>query len=366
MDMYSFEPTDEQQMLIDVAKRFAENDLRPAAHDAEEHRGFPDPLIEKGWELGVLQASVPEEYGGFGERSVLTSILAAEELAWGDLAGALAIMGPSLYVSPILAAGTDAQKSKYLPPVVEAEWQPFTAAMVEYAYDFDPAELRTTAAREGDEYVLTGQKCAVPFADQAVGMIVYANLEGQTQAFILPADTEGVVVGEKDKYMGLNALPLFSVNFDGVRLPLDSRLGGEDGHDFASILASFQISMAALAVGMAKASFEYARDYSKERYVLGSYIGQKQSIAFMLAEMATEIEAIRMLTWEAAWQLDNGFDEAARTAYLAYQGAIDMALMVTDRGVQILGGHGYIREHPVELWYRNSRAISALIGLALV
>lgn len=364
--MYSFEPTGEQQMLIDVAKRFAENDLRPAAHEAEEHRGFPEALIEKGWELGVLQASVPDEYGGFGERSILTSILAAEELAWGDLAGALAIMAPSLYVTPILAVGTEAQKAEFLPPVVEAEWQPFTAAMVEYAYDSDPADLKTTAVREGDGYVLSGNKCAVPFADQAAGMIVYANLDGQTQAFILPAGLEGVVVGEKDKYMGINALPLFSVKFEEVRLPLENRLGGEEGHDFSSILASFQISMAALAVGMAKASFEYARDYSKERYVLGSYIGQKQSIAFMLAEMATEIEAIRMLTWEAAWQLDNKIEEAARTAYLAYQGAIDMVLMVTDRGVQILGGHGYIREHPVELWYRNSQAISALTGLALV
>ena len=364
--MYSFEPSEEQKMLIDVAKRFSQNDLRPAAHEAEEHRGFSPNLIEKGWELGVLQASVPEEFGGFGEPSALTSILAAEELAWGDLAGTLAIMVPSLYVSPILQAGTDEQKNKFIPPVVEAEWLPFTAAMVEYRYDYDPSDLKTTAVKEGDSYLLNGEKIAVPFADTAEGMIVYANLDGKTQGFILPKGLDGVTVGEKDKFMGLNALPMFSVKFENVKVPVENRLGGEAGFDFAPLLAGFQITMAALAIGMAKASFEYARDYAKERYVLGSYIAQKQSIAFMLAEMATEIEAIRLLTWEAAWQLDNGDAEAAKTAYLAYLGAVDMVMMVTDRGVQVLGGHGYIREHPVELWYRNSRAISALTGLALV
>ena len=364
--MYSFEPSEEQKMLIDVARRFAEKDLRPAAHEAEEHRGFEPGLIEKGWELGVLQASVPDEYGGFGERSALTSILAAEELAWGDLAGALAIMAPSLFVTPILVAGSEEQKTKYLPPVLEAEWQPFTAALTEYRYDFDPSDLKTTALKEGGNYVLNGVKCAVPFANQAEAMIVYANLDGVTQGFILPAGLDGLEIGEQDKYMGLNALPLFTVKLDDVKVPLTNRLGGEDGHDFAPLLASFQTTMAALAVGMARASLEYASAYAKERFVLGSFIAQKQSIAFMLAEMATEVEAARLLTWEAAWQLDNGDEGAAHTAYLAYMGAVDMVLFVTDRGVQTLGGHGYIREHPVELWYRNSRAISALTGLAIV
>ena len=149
-------------------------------------------------------------------------------------------------------------------------------------------------------------------------------------------------------------------------MPVENRLGGDEGHEFTPILAASQVSLTALAVGMAKASYEYARDYAKDRYVLGSYIAQKQSIAFMLAEMATEIDAIRLLNREAAWQLDNGHEEAQLTAYLAYQGAVDMVLMVTDRGVQILGGHGYIREHPVELWHRNGRGIAALTGLAIV
>ena len=364
--MYSFEPNEEQQMLIDVARRYAENDLRPGAHEAEEERGFPQKLIEKGWELGVLQASVPEEYGGFGERSVLTSILALEELAWGDMAGAVAILVPSLFVSPILVAGSEEQKKEWIPPVIEAEWQPYTAAFIEYDYDFDPSDMRTTAELKGGSYVINGVKRFVPFADKAEAMLVYASLDGKTQAFIVPKGAEGVTIGEREKLLGLNALPNYPVTFEDVKLPKENRLGGDEGHDFGTILAANYVTLAAIAVGMSRASLEYARDYAKEREVLGSMIAQKQSIAFFMAEMATEIEAIRLLTWEAAWLLDQGSEEAAHVAFLAWQGAIDMAMMVTDRGVQILGGHGYIREHPVELWLRNGRGIAALAGLAMV
>ena len=364
--MYSFEPNEEQQMLIEVAKRYAENDMRPAAHEADESLELPRELIEKGWELGILQASVPEDYGGFGERSVLNSGLAAEELAWGDMAGALAVMAPSLFVMPVLLGGTEEQKKQYLPSILEGEWQPFTAALIEYSFDFDPNELKTTAKLEKNEYVLKGEKRYVPFVDQAEAMIVYANLDGKTQGFIVPKDTKGLTIGEREKAMGLNALPSFQIDIKNVRIPKENRLGGDEGHDFAPILASFQVAIAALAVGVARASYEYSRDYAKQREVLGSMIAQKQSIAFMLAEMATEIEAIRLLTWEAAWMLDQGKEEAFKAAYIALQGAIDMVLMVTDRGVQILGGYGYIREYPVELWLRNGRGINSMIGLAVV
>jgi alkylation response protein AidB-like acyl-CoA dehydrogenase len=360
--MYSFEPNEEQKMLMDVAKRFAEKDLRPAAHDAEEEGGFSEKLINKGWELGVIQASVPEEFGGFGERSVLTSILALEEIAWADMAGAVAIMNPALFVTPILIAGSEEQKAKYLPPVIEAEWKPFTSAMVEYNFDYDPYDLKTTAEKDGDGYILNGEKRFVPFADRAEAMIVYANLEGKTQAFIVAGNSDGLTVGDKEKMMGLNALSTFKVTLENVKLPADSLLPG----DVKPLIANAQISLAAMAVGMSKASFEYSREYAKVRDVLGSVIAKKQSIAFFLAEMATEIEAIRLLTWEAAWLLDKEDEEAYHVAYLALLGAIDMCMMVTDRGVQILGGHGYIREHPVELWFRNARAVSALTGLAMV
>ncbi len=364
--MYSFEPNEEQQMLIDVVRRFAQNDLRPAAHEAEESRELPGKLIEKGWELGILQASVPEDYGGFGERSALTSVLAAEELAWGDLAGALAILSPSLFATPILLAGTEEQKKQYLPGIVEAEWQPYTAALIEYKFDFDPYELATKARLDGGEYILSGEKRYVPFADGAEAMIVYANLDGKTQGFIVPKGSAGLNVGAREALMGLNALPLYALSLKEVRVPKANRLGGDAGHEFTPLLAASQVALSAMAVGMAKGAFEYSRDYAKEREVLGSKIAQKQSIAFMLAEMATEIEAIRLLNWEAAWMLDNSIEDAYRSAYIAFQGAIDMAMMVTDRGVQVLGGHGYIREHPVELWLRNGRGIATFAGLAIV
>ncbi|RME88251.1 MAG: acyl-CoA dehydrogenase [Anaerolineae bacterium] len=365
--MYSFEPSEEQKMLIDAVRRYAENDVRPAAREAEETGELPMSLVNKGWELGLLQASIPEEYGGFGERSAVTGVLAAEEMAWGDLAITLAVMTPGLFAVPILLAGTEEQKKEYLPPVIEAEWRPYTAALIEYAFDFDPFELKTTATAQGDSYVLNGEKAYVPFAKDAEAMLVYANLEGKTQGFIVPKGTKGVQVAEeREKLMSLNALPLYRVTLENVRVPKANRLGGEAGHAFEPILAAQYVALSSMAVGVSKAAFEYSRDYAKEREVFGVKVAQKQAIAFMLAEMATDIEAIRLLTWEAAWKIDTGKEDAFKEAYLAMTGAMDMAMMVTDRAVQILGGHGYIREHPVEMWMRNGRGFATFTGLAIV
>ncbi len=365
--MYSFEPNEEQQMLVDAVGKYAVNDLRPAAHDAEESRELPKKLVSKGWELGLLQASTPEAYGGFGERSAVTGALAVEEMAFGDLAGTLAVMAPSLFATPILLVGSEEQKQEFLHSVIEGDWAPYTAALIEYAFDFDPNALKTTATLNGDEYVLNGEKAFVPFAKEAEAMIVYAAVEGKTQGFIVSKAAAGLSVGEeREQLMSLNALPLYRVKLDAVKVPASNRLGGASGHDFELVLASMRIASASAAVGVANASFEYAKNYAKEREAFGVKIAQKQAIAFMLAEMATEIEAMRLLTWEAAWMLDNNKEDAAKQAYLAFTGAADMAMMVTDRGVQILGGHGYIREHPVEMWMRNGRGFAMLIGLAIV
>ncbi len=361
--MYSFEPSDEQKMLIDAVSRYATSDLRKAAHDAEENKELPPKLISKGWELGVLQASIPEIYGGFGERSAVTGALAAEEMAYGDLAGALAVGTPGLFALPILLSGSEEQKKQYLSPLIAADWQPYTAALIEAAFDFDPNDLKTTAKAEGSDYVLTGEKTLVPFADKAEAMIVYARLNKETKAFIVPKKATGLKVGdEREKFMGLNAVPFFKVTLDGVKVPKTNLLPG----DFAPVLDSSRVAVAAMAIGVAKAAFGYSRDYAKDRDVFGVKVAQKQAIAFMLAEMVTEIEAIRLLIWEAAWAIDNKKEDASRRAYLAVTGAIDMAMMVTDRAVQILGGHGYIREHPVELWMRNGRGFATFTGLAMV
>ena len=365
--MYSFDPTEEQQMLIDAVGRFAIHDLRPAAHEAEESRELPKKILNKGWELGLLQASVPESYGGFGERSAVTGVLAIEEMAFGDLAGTLAVLTPSLFATPILMAGSEEQRQTYLPRIIEGKWSPFTAALIEYSLDFDPNDLRTTARLQNAEYILNGEKAFVPFANEAEATLIYANLDGMTQGFIVDKNTAGLILSdEREKLMSLNALPLYRVKLENVKVPVSSRLGGVSGHHFEPILASMRVANAALAVGVANAAFEYSKNYAREREVFGVKVAQKQAIAFMLAEMRTEIEAIRLLTWEAAWKIDNKKEDASRDAYLASTGAADMAMTVTDRAVQILGGHGYIREHPVEMWMRNGRGFAMFAGLAIV
>jgi acyl-CoA dehydrogenase len=361
--MYSFVPTDEQQMLIDAIQRFAVNDLRAKMRDADEEHTLPKKTIEKGWELGFLQASIPEQYGGFGDRSAVTGVLAAEEMAYGDLAGAMAVMTPALFALPILLAGSDAQKKTYLSEIAESSWVAYTAAVIEPSFDFDPNELRTTAKAEGDGYVLNGSKTYVPYGNEAEAMIVYANLDGVTQGFIVSKDAAGLEVGERQKTLGIHALPLYPVKLNGVQA---ERLGGPQGHVFGPLLASMRLANAALAIGVSRAALDYAIQYTKEREVFGVKVAQKQAIAFMLAEMAIEIEAIRLLTWEAAWMLDTNHPDAEKQAYLAAVGAADMAMMCTDRAVQCLGGHGYIREYPVELWMRNGRGFAMLNGLAMI
>ena len=365
--MYSFEPTEEQQMLVEAVGKYASNDLRAAARDAEERGELTEKLVSKGWEIGFLQASIPETYGGFGERSAVTGVLAIEQMAFGDLAGALAVLTPSLFAMPILLAGSEKQKQTYLPKVIGGEWRPYTAALIEYAFDFDPNALKTTATLQGEEFVLHGEKAFVPFAKDAESILVYANLDGATQGFIVPKDAVGLTIDdEREKLMSLNALPLYRVRLAGVKVHAANRLGSADGHNFEPILASMRVATAAAAVGVANAAFEYSKNYAKEREAFGVKIAQKQAIAFMLAEMRTEIEASRLLIWEAAWKLDQGKEDAFVEAYLAATGAADMAMMVTDRAVQILGGHGYIREHPVEMWMRNGRGFAMFTGLAIV
>ncbi|MEJ2607133.1 MAG: acyl-CoA dehydrogenase family protein [Anaerolineales bacterium] len=364
--MYSFEPDEEQRMLIDAVHRYAENDLKPAAREAEEENELPANLIEKGWELGVLQASIPEAYGGFGEHSAVTGVLAAEEMAWGDLAASLAVMAPAAFALPLLFGGSEEQKTKWIPAVIEAEWKPYVAAFIEPSFDFTPSAMSTSAKNGKQGYTLNGVKAYVPFADQAEAFLVFADLAGETQAFIIPAESEGIRVGEREKLLGIQALPTFRLELQDVVVPEDARLGGGEDSAIERSIASSQVAIAGMAVGLSRAALEYAIPYAKEREVWGKPIAQKQSIAFMLAEMAIEIEAIRMLVWEAAWKLDNDKEDAAKSAYLALTGASDMAMMVTDRAVQVFGGHGYIREHPVELWMRNGRGIPIFTGLAMV
>jgi alkylation response protein AidB-like acyl-CoA dehydrogenase len=288
--------------------------------------------------------------------------LAAEQLGRGDLTAALGIMAPGTYVVPILMAGSEEQKSELIQPVIEGDWQPYTAAFLEPDFDFDPGQMRTTATADNGSYLIEGEKALVPFAPDAQGLLAFATLDGSTEAFVIAPDAEGIQIGEREKLLGIQALPTYPVSFKNVRVSQDARL---PNMDFKQVMASFQVAMAALAVGLSRAAFEYSLEYAKQREAFGTPIAQKQAIAFMLAEMASEIDGTRLMVWEAAWEIDQ-VQAAFKKAYLAYTGATDTVMMVTDRAVQILGGHGYIREHPVERWMRNGRGVPAFNGLAIV
>ncbi|MDY6834107.1 MAG: acyl-CoA dehydrogenase family protein [Chloroflexota bacterium] len=364
--MISFSPSEEQKMVITTMKQFATDEIRKIYRDCDEEGEIPESIIEKAWEFGLIAGSIPESLGGFGsEHSAVSGALVAEELAWGDLSMAMHFLSPALTAFPILEAGTEEQKAKYLPLFCEKARKYATAALLEPRFNFDLNELATSARLDGSDYVLNGEKCYVPLAANADLMIIYASLDGDTQGFIVEKGTSGLEVGEREKNMGIKALATYKLGLKDCRVPKSNRLGGEAGCDFTRIQNYSQVALSSMAVGVAKAAHEYALEYAKQRYAWGEPIASRQAIAFMLAEQYIDIEATRPMTWEAAWELDRGMD-ANKDAYLTKMYADDMVMTVTDRSVQVLGGHGYIREHPVELYLRNGRGFATFDGMAIV
>jgi len=364
--MVSFSPSEEQQMVVNMVKQFATDEMRPIYRECDESGEIPAHVIDTAWELGLVSSSIPEAHGGAGwEHSAVTGCLIAEELAWGDLSMAMHILSPSLVVLPILEMGTEEQRKQCLPAFCTKKCQTATATLIEPRFNFDPYSLATTAQLDGSAYVLNGEKCYTPLAADADLFLVYAAENGSSQGFIIEKDTPGLEIGEREKNMGIKALATYELTLSDCRIPREKRLGGEKGCDFNRIINSSRVALTAMAVGVARAAFEYSRDYAKERVAFGEPIAARQSIAFMLAEMATEIDATRLLAWEAAWKLDRK-EDATKEASLLKMYADDMVLMVTDRAVQILGGHGYIRDHPVELWLRNGRGFATFDGMAIV
>jgi alkylation response protein AidB-like acyl-CoA dehydrogenase len=365
--MYSFDLTDEQKMLTEAVNRYATRQLRTASREAEEAGALPADVIQTGWELGLLPGLIPESFGGYGEHSALNGALIVEGLGYGDVAAALHLLSPNLVAIPILLCGTPQQKQTYLPQFCTETFPKATAAFLEATVAFDPYDLNTSARLVGDQYVLWGQKTMVINADEAETLLVYAR-EGQagnTQAFLVPARDPRIHINRRDRWMGFHALKTFTVELAGVTIPAENKLGGKAGIDLKAILTCSRIAVAGLGVGLAQAAFEYARDYAKARVAFGEPIAHRQAIAFMLADMAIEIDATRLLVWEAAWKFDQG-KPAVHDAYLAAHYAADMALKVTDGAVQVLGGHGYIRDHPVELWLRNGRGLATLVGSVII
>jgi acyl-CoA dehydrogenase len=365
--MVSFQPTEEQQLIREMVASFASEQIRPAARDADETGVVPEAIIQQGWELGIVNAAIPEQYGGSGEvPSAVTGSLLCEELAWGDLSIALHLLAPRLLIYPLLFAGTDEQKKRILPQFVDRGFRSASAATMEPSFGFDLGELATRAQRQNGSFVLNGSKCYVPLGASADYVLTYARTEaGRTDGFLVEKGAAGVTRVEREKHMGLKGLATDEMEFVRCVVPAPNQLGGEPGCDFKALMNRSRVGLAAMAVGVARAAYEYARDYAKDRKAFGVAIAQKQAIAFMLAEMAIEIDATRLLTWEAAWKLDRG-EDATREAVLAKQYGANMVLKVTDNAVQVLGGHGYIREHPVEMWLRNGRGFAVFEGLVMI
>ncbi len=364
--MISFNPTEEQQMIVSMARQFANDEMRKIYRQCDENGAIPGSVVDTAWKMGFTSSTIPEAYRGpGGERSAITGSLIAEELAWGDLSMAMHILCPALFAYPILEMGAEMQRGKYLPLFSGEEYKAATASLIEPRFDFDPHSLSATARLDGKEYVLSGEKCYVPLAAEADSLLVYAAENGNSQGFIIDKGTKGFAVSEREKNMGIRALATYEITLNDCRIPKENRLGGEEGCDFNRIVNCSRVALSAMAVGVARAALEYSRDYAKERTAFGQPVASRQAIAFMLAEMAIEIDATRLMTWEAAWKLDRK-EDATKEASLAKGYADDMVIMVTDRAVQILGGHGYVREHPVELWLRNGRGFVTFDGMAIV
>jgi len=364
--MVSFNPSEEQQMIVNTVKEFTTGAVRRAYREADETGHIPAELIDTGWGFGFTSVNIPEYCHGSGEpRSSLTGTFIAEELAWGDLSTALNILSPMLVTLPLVEMGTEEQKKRYLGAFCGDNFKAATAALLEPRYAFDTSELTTTAQRDNGDYVLNGQKCYVPLAEEADLILVYASEGDQIQGFLVEGGTVGLEIGEREKNMGIKALPTYELGLRDCRVPATNRLGGEAGCDFARLLSCSRVALSAMAIGVARAAFEYACDYAKERHAFGEPIASRQAIAFMLAEMSIEIDATRLMVWETAWKLDRG-EDATKEAYLTKGYADDMVSTVTDNAVQVLGGHGFIREHPVELWFRNGRGFATFDGIAMV
>ncbi len=363
----SFDLTPEQRELQALAHKFAERELRPIAREWDEREDCPPELLAKAAALGLTSHAIPAEYGGGGV-SAVTSALVSEELSWG-CAGLAAPIGATMFpVRPLLHAGTDAQKERWLPRLASEEGCLAAIAFTEPGAGSDVSGIQATARREGDEYVLNGEKCYITNGGIAELTIVFARLEqdgldGGITAFLVEAGDPGVSAGRKEPKLGLRASHTGSILFDEARLPAD-RLLGEEGEGFAIAMDFFMHSrpqVAAEALGIARAAFEYATAYANERHAFGKPLIAKQGVSFKLAEMAIGVEASRLLIWRAAAALDAG-EDAGLLGSMAKAFAADTAMSVTTEAVQVLGGAGIMRDHPVEKWLRDAKVLQIVEG----
>jgi alkylation response protein AidB-like acyl-CoA dehydrogenase len=360
--LIGFELDDEQRELQALAHAFAERELRPVSREWDEREDCPPDLLAKAAALGLTSYAIPAEYGGGGVSAVTASLI-AEELSWGCV-GLAAPLGATMFpVRPLLRSGTEEQKARWLPRLASPEGCLAAIAFTEPGAGSDVAAIGATARREGDEYVLDGEKCYVTNGGIAELTVVFAKLDGAISAFLLEAGDPGVRAGRKEAKLGLRASHTGSIVLDGARIPV-GRLLGEPGEGFAIAMDFFQHSrpqVAAEALGIARAAFEYATAYANERRAFGKPLIAKQGVSFKLADMAMQVEASRLLVWRAAAALDAGEDAGLLGSY-AKAMAADVAMAVTTDAVQVLGGAGIMRDHLVEKWLRDAKVMQIVEG----
>jgi acyl-CoA dehydrogenase len=366
----SFALSDEQQALRDLAHEFAEREIRPKAAEYDEHSVHPVDLIAKAHEVGLMNVHVPQEYGGLGLPS-FEGMIISEELSWGCAGIAVSIVCNTLGAGPVLVAGSDEQKRRWLAPLIE---EPILCSfgLSEPDAGSDAARISTTAERVGDEYVLNGSKMFITNAGHAAWTVVFASTDRSKghrglSAFIVPMGVEGVTIEKHLDKMGQRATDTSAFAMTDVRVPVANRLG-EEGDGFKIAMRTLDLTRpgtAAGAVGVAKAAFDYAKAYAMERVTFDVPIAMHQGVSFLIADMATEIEAARLLVWQASWLIDQGHRATLQSSY-AKRFAADTAMKVTTDAVQVFGGYGYIKEYPVEKLMRDAKLFQIYEGTSQI
>ena len=365
-DLFDLTPSEEQQMLRDAVRSFADEQLRPAATAADQNCLIPEPLLKQSSELGLGVVGIPEELGGAGsERSAITNVLVAEAMAHGDLGLAVACLAPSAVSTALVLWGDEQQQATYLPAFVGDNVPVAALAVVESQPLFDPFALKARARKVEGGYELSGLKSLVPRAAQAELFVVAAELEGQGPAlFIVESGGRGLSI-EAEPAMGLRAASTGRLLLDRVQLPASALLAQGSAETYADCIQLARLGWCAVAVGTSQAVLDYVGDYVKDRIAFGEPIANRQSVAFAVANMAIELEGMRLLTCRAASRAEQGLPFAQQAA-LARRLCADKSMLIGSDGVQLLGGHGFVKEHPVERWYRDLRAAGVMEGVLLV
>jgi acyl-CoA dehydrogenase len=366
----SFALSDEQRALRELARDFAKGEIRPVAAEYDELSQHPASVLAAAHAVGLMNPHIPEEYGGPG-LSAFEQILIGEELAWGCSGIATSIVANILGSLPVLLAGTDEQKRAWLSPLLE---EPLLCsfALTEPGAGSDVSAIQTTAELRDGEYVLNGSKMFITNAGEAAWFVVFASTDREAghrglSAFVVPADSNGVVVEQHLEKLGQRSTDTSALAFQDVRVPAANRLG-EEGEGFKIAMRTLDLTRpgtAAGAVGVARAAFEHAVEYSKSRVQFGQPIAINQGVNFLVADMAAEIEAARLLTWQAAWLIDQGERATLQSSY-AKRFAADTAMKVTTDAVQIFGGYGYMKEYPVEKLMRDAKLFQIYEGTSQI